>query len=216
MKTFTYALVGILSFMMYACSLPEETVDLPNSDKEQLKVEDLYILAKECGYTRFTIGTDRILSVEEIKKYQELIRQRNHPITRGYIEHYLYIGDIYYQGHCFTIQFDYSQDRDTKDILEVYGGVDGIAKDYHYDLEHYSIATISSRPTSMTKQSFEVEIKGLYVTGKLHFANIAPDTTNLYDVHRYRIVILAGLNIETEYLHYDICNHGEGHWPYDE
>ena len=216
MKTCIYAWVGILSFMMYSCSLPEDTVDLPNSNKEQLKVEDLYTLANECGYTKLTIETDRMLSRENIEKYQELIKQKKHIITRGYVEHYLYIGDIYYQGHCFTIQFDYSQDRDTKDILEVYGGVDGIAKDYHYDLEHYSIATVSSSPTSMTKQNFEVEIKGYYITNKVHNAEAGPVVDNIYDVHRYRIIIVAGLNIETGYLHYDVRNNGEGHWPYDE
>ena len=42
---------------MYSCSLPEDTIDLPNSNKEQLKVEDLYTLANECGYTKLTIET---------------------------------------------------------------------------------------------------------------------------------------------------------------
>lgn len=143
MKALIYLLLSLL-LITYSCSPSELEEKSPALSNNQQKVKDLIMFARECGYTDLTINISKPLTDSDIKIYKSLIERKAK--TRRYISQYMYLSKISYKRHDFPLQLDYSRNGDTKQILEAYGGVEGVASNSYYDIQ----MALSLYPANLT------------------------------------------------------------------
>lgn len=202
MKTLIYSLMSLL-LMTYSCSsseLEDETSVLSN---KQITVEDLYTYAYECGYSSLTIDITEPLTDSDILFYKSSIKKQNK--TRGYVSFHKYITNLYYKGDKFTLQFEYSQDNDTKYIKEAYGAVNGKVEKLYGNNYVCAFSTFDSKSRIMGHR-FDMEIKAYYNTYNT-------DSYNIWNSKLYRIIVLTTFDASTNSVSYEVCENGEGKWP---
>lgn len=206
MKAFTYSVLCMLLSIMYSCSNPE--IDDHNETNSQLLLEQLQDFAKSCGYRDLTINISRPLTEEDIKWYRSIIS--NKAQTRQDYQVYMYLGETYYKGNTYTLQFDYRLNKDTGEVKEAYGGILDRSSQGQVSYNGYrSIQSIFSRPGYMNRERFELNIRAYYLTS----SGGPYGGRDAYNQHCYRLTILAGLNLNTNSHYCDFQEQGEGEWP---
>lgn len=121
MKTLTYLFVCILFSFMYSCSSSE--VDIPTPLNDQSRIKELQDFAKDCGYTDLMINICRPLTDKDIELYRSLIFNKKRTGRDAQRQQKMYLTEVGYDGGNYTLQFDYSFDGDTGEILEALMGV---------------------------------------------------------------------------------------------
>ena len=205
MKTFIHLSICILLLNIYSCSQED---DFP-IQSEPSQLECLKQFARENGYTDMTVNISRLLTPEEMELCKSFVKKRANT-RRGSVNNYMYVTEIS-GGY---LQFDYSRDSDTKEIIEAYGGVYGSKNGWSTYPDRYSglyttLQTLYSRVEFKNSTRFDLIIKAYRLTSS---AEGRYSSSMMYD-HRYRLVIAAGLNVDTQVHNITIHEQGEGEWP---